>query len=198
MKKIISTQIIILIIVTIALSFTQAKPNIDQDISKMCGTERWTVKVLIDPDTDKIDYNKVVKTTIANEIAIPMPTLGMQTPRLKDEMEVNQIECFIDGYKLEADRDVHIVISDEQGNTMIAEIPNPNCKEVKGCSQYKKIKEVRDWFDSTFGPKTKYHKNKTKTKYTFIGITFMDKIHGQTGVADNGVELHPVLDIIPK
>jgi hypothetical protein len=27
------------------------------------------------------------------------------------------------------------------------------------------------------------------------GVGFFDRIHGQTGVAPNGIELHPVLDI---
>jgi hypothetical protein len=27
------------------------------------------------------------------------------------------------------------------------------------------------------------------------GVGFFDKIHGQTGVARNGIELHPVLSI---
>ncbi len=30
---------------------------------------------------------------------------------------------------------------------------------------------------------------------TVEGVGFFDFLHGQTGVADNGVELHPVLDI---
>jgi hypothetical protein len=198
MEKIVSTSIFIGMVVVIGLFFNQAKSYNDQDISKMCGTERWTIKVLIDPDTDKINYADIVKTTIADEIALPQPTLEMQTPRMKCETVVNQVECYIDGYKLETDKDVHIVISDDNGNTMIAEIPNPDCKEVKGSSQYEKIKNVRDWFEQTFSPKAKYHKNTDKAKYTFTGITFMDKIHGQTGVADNGVEIHPVLDIVPN
>jgi hypothetical protein len=30
---------------------------------------------------------------------------------------------------------------------------------------------------------------------TVTGVGFFDRIHGQTGVAPNGIELHPVLDI---
>ena len=33
------------------------------------------------------------------------------------------------------------------------------------------------------------------TKATLIGVGFFDRLHGQLGVAPNGIELHPVLDV---
>ena len=34
------------------------------------------------------------------------------------------------------------------------------------------------------------------TKATLIGVGFFDRLHGQMGVAPNGIELHPVLNIV--
>jgi hypothetical protein len=34
-----------------------------------------------------------------------------------------------------------------------------------------------------------------KVPVTITGVAFFDKLHGQTGVAPNGIELHPVLSI---
>jgi hypothetical protein len=36
----------------------------------------------------------------------------------------------------------------------------------------------------------------TPTKATLIGVGFFDRLHGQMGVAPNGIELHPVLNIL--
>lgn len=38
-------------------------------------------------------------------------------------------------------------------------------------------------------------KTKVRARATISGVGFFDRVHGQTGVAESGIELHPILDI---
>lgn len=42
---------------------------------------------------------------------------------------------------------------------------------------------------------TRYIRPRNQIKLRVTGVVFFDRVHGQVGVACNGVELHPVLDI---
>ena len=54
------------------------------------------------------------------------------------------------------------------------------------------FKAVREEFE-----KVKLPNNKVQSGiYTLMGVCFFDKIHGQLGVAPNGVELHPIMDFV--
>ena len=97
------------------------------------------------------------------------------------------------GFKIEADSDYHLVISDDRGNTMIVEIPSPSC--VGSSSPFTQaIANVRATFDGKLKATSSFQHVNIPVKV--IGVGFFDRIHGQTGVAPNGVELHPVLDLV--
>jgi hypothetical protein len=51
---------------------------------------------------------------------------------------------------------------------------------------------ARDAFIAACGPPTGSYRTITGTA-TVSGVGFFDRIHGQRGVAPNGIELHPVL-----
>jgi hypothetical protein len=55
-----------------------------------------------------------------------------------------------------------------------------------------RVKRVRTAFDAQFGTVTGKMKH-VSVPVTVVGVGFFDFIHGQTGVAPNGIELHPVL-----
>ena len=42
---------------------------------------------------------------------------------------------------------------------------------------------------------TRYKQTPNSVYATVTGVAFFDKIHGQTGVAPNGIELHPILHV---
>ena len=92
-------------------------------------------------------------------------------------------------YKRETDHDYHLVISDG-GETMIVEIPDPTC--VGASSPFRaQIAQARSEFDAHYtATPTLHHVN---VPVIVTGIGFFDRIHGQTGVAPNGIELHPVV-----
>lgn len=95
-------------------------------------------------------------------------------------------------YKFEDDSDYHLVLQDENGNTMIAEIPNPGCVG-SGSPFTTGIASARMKFNAMFTASTSFQFANVPVQVTGVGM--FDFMHGQTGVPPNGIEIHPVLDI---
>lgn len=159
-----------------------------------CGVERWSVKTGTDPDAGKVNLNSSSNTTIASMRAIPAPSPIPSNNRVAPtETTVWVINATLTEFKLENDSDYHLVISDASGNTMITEIPSPTC--VGSTSPFlSAIQNARAKFDAQFTATTSFQT--VNTPVQIIGVGMFDFLHGQTGVAPNGIELHPVLDII--
>jgi hypothetical protein len=96
-------------------------------------------------------------------------------------------------YKLESDSDYHLVLQDANGLTMIGEIPSPTCVG-SGSPFLSGITNARNEFNARFTATTSFQTANIPVKVTGVGM--FDFLHGQTGVAPNGIELHPILDIV--
>ena len=159
-----------------------------------CGKERWSVKTLIDKDTSYIDFDKVTETTVSDQCDLPKPTSINNKPRLKSERTVYEIVGYVTDYIVEDDHDYHVVIEDPYtGETMVVEIVDPDCPDIINTSRYETFKEVRSWFKQHFNPTSSFKIKRAKVRIT--GVGFFDFIHGQRGMAPNGREIHPVLNI---
>jgi hypothetical protein len=158
-----------------------------------CGVERWSVKTGTDPDVGKINLQSTTPTTIATMVAIPAPANLPANNRVSPvETTVYQIHATLSEYKLEADSDYHLILVDGSGHTMIAEIPDPAC--VGSSSPLKtSIQKARAEFDAKYSPTGSFQT--ANVPVTVTGVGFFDYLHGQTGVAPNGIELHAVLDV---
>jgi len=156
-----------------------------------CGVERWAVKVVTDGATLNLTPKR---TNIATLTAMPVPAgMGQDAQRLPEEHQVYQLTgTKLTAVKLEGDSDYHLILQSPQGKTMIAEIPDPACAQ--GSSVLAQITRARAYFDSTFGPGSSSFRSLNRT-VTITGVGFFDVLHGQTGVAPNGIELHTVLSI---
>jgi hypothetical protein len=133
---------------------------------------------------------------------MPAPTSG--TARKPSETQTYTVHARLVGYKIEfdpeqnsGDHDFHIVIQDMNGpQTMVVEIPDPQCAGV--CTSLKKsaIAQVREAFENgvTKEPEAAFFALKNPVEVDVTGVLFFDFAHGQTGLAENCVELHPVLD----
>lgn len=169
--------------------------------------ERWAVKTGSDPGAHSIDAKKIAPTTIAALRSVPVPA-DIRHARNPDggvETTIWAIDATLVGYKLEGDQDYHLVLSDANNQTMIAEIPNPTAVDA-GSPFLSKITAARKSFSDRFqlqiaalaeliiGNEVPMIVG-TRVPVHVEGIGFFDFIHGQTGVAPNGVELHPVLSI---
>jgi hypothetical protein len=75
---------------------------------------------------------------------------------------------------------------------MIAEIPRPTCVATSS-PFYRAVSQLRPRFASHFGNAA--GKKNLHERVRVTGVGFFDFIHGQTGVAPNGIEIHPVLGI---
>jgi hypothetical protein len=169
--------------------------------------ERWAVKTGGGPDANLIDASAVTLTTIASLISQPAPSAWPPAGRVKGvETTIWELDVILVGYQLEQDQDYHLVLADQAKNTMIAEIPDPAL--VDASSLFKaQIVSSRQAFDGHFGLQMQALRAlaqpgapapmivQVAVPVHVTGPGFFDFIHGQTGVAPNGIELHPVLNI---
>lgn len=159
-----------------------------------CGVERWSVKTGTDPDAGLVDLAHPVQQTIAYlDSLTPPATLPANARVQPTETTVFIVNATLVEYKLETDSDYHLVLKDAAGNTMIAEIPDPACVGA-GSPFASGIQNARTEFDSQYAVTTSFQTADIPVRVT--GVGFFDFEHGQTGVAPNAVELHPVLDIV--
>jgi hypothetical protein len=157
-----------------------------------CGVERWPVKTLSDPASSLVNLTPT-RTRVVDLDKIPAPNLPSDNvTRLASEERTYLIKgTHLVEYKLEGDGDYHLVLkSPLNGDTMIAEIANPAC--VTNTTARARIADARADFDTQVGiPTTSFtHVDKP---VALTGVLFFDFKHGQTGVAPNAIELHPVL-----
>ena len=163
-------------------------------LSAQCGVERWSVKTGTDADVGLVNLNSTTSTTITNMRAFtapnPIPANNRVSPA---ETTVWVINATLTLFKLESDSDYHLVIQDASGNTMITEIPMPSCVGA-GSPFLTGIQNARAQFDAQFTATTSFQTANIPVQVTGVGM--FDFLHGQTGVAPNGIELHPVLNIV--
>lgn len=158
-----------------------------------CGVERWSVKTGTDADAGLINLQTSTQTTIAALISLPAPATLPSNNRIKPtETTIFRLQATLTEYKLEPDSDYHLVLSDGSGNTMISEIPSPSCV---GSSSplLPGIQNARSEFDARYTATSRFQTANIPVSIT--GVGFFDFVHGQTGVASNGIELHTILDI---
>lgn len=158
-----------------------------------CGVERWSVKTGTDADAGKVTLQSTTPTTIAGLASLSAPaSLPANNRVLPTEATVFRLSATMTQYKLEADSDYHLVLSDGSGHTMIAEIPDPACVGA-GSPLAGSIQKARGEFDAKYTATGSFQT--ANTAVTVTGVGFFDFLHGQTGVAPNGIELHSVLDL---
>jgi PKD repeat protein len=162
--------------------------------SGQCGVERWSVKTGTDPDASLVDISNPVPSTIGYLASLTAPSSPPLNARVQPtETTTFVVDATLVEYKLEGDSDYHLVLKDAQGNTMIAEIPDPACVGA-GSPLAAGIQNARSEFDAQYTATTSFQTANIPVEVK--GIGFFDFLHGQTGVAPNGIELHPVTDIV--
>jgi hypothetical protein len=136
-------------------------------------------------------------------MTVPGP-LSLHTPRFTNsqaETNIWEIDGTLIEYKWEnaspgGDSDYHLVLRDGQGNTMVAEIPNPNCLGNTPQPLRSLITQARHDFDAKFSGSARANGNfqSTNTKVKITGQGFFDRPHA-SATAHNGIEIHPVIKI---
>lgn len=181
-----------------------------QALSQVCGTERWQIKTAADPGAAGVLTKAMapVKTTVEELAAVPRPDLGSRAGQTGDiriaptEETVYSVTATMIGVKHEVDGDYHLVIQGSSGATMVAEIPSPDCYSGDSPDVANDFQTARGLIDSLTSSSASPTQNpalpriRTSAPVTVTGVGFFDIPHGQTGMAPNGLELHPVLKIV--
>jgi len=161
-----------------------------------CGAERWPVKTLSDQGAAQVNFAPV-QSSVAQLRSLVAPASLPQSSRIAPtELTVFTLTAQVVEMKLEDDRDIHLVIA-EPGDptaTMITEFPDADqCSGAVASAHAQEMRTARAALIGAFGqPSSSQFTNLTGTA-TLTGVGFFDFLHGQTGVAPNGIELHPVI-----
>jgi hypothetical protein len=161
-----------------------------------CGVWRWPVKTLSDPDRKQVNFNPIgTRVSRFRLRSRPSITFGTDTPRFGYvEHHTWRLKARPIQAKLEDDFDIHLVVSvpSAPAKTMIVEFPRKAC--VASPFRRNKIAAARQKFLDNCGPVSSSSWARLAGSVTITGIGFWDAKHGQTGIAPNGIELHPVLN----
>jgi hypothetical protein len=154
-----------------------------------CGVERWAVKTMTDEDAGKVIL-KPKSSSVYKLVGLTAPR--SPKARTKLERQTFKVQVNFIAFKREADSDIHLAVVDpkHQDASMILEFPAPYCDENSPVKLL--IDAARDSFIQACGTATTSWQRRSGSAIV-TGVLFFDRVHGQLGVASNGVELHPVL-----
>jgi hypothetical protein len=139
-----------------------------------CGVYRWTVKTL----QDRPRLLPARKTTIHFLITRRRPA-NVPDTRLPFERHVYTVVAAVVLVRPEDDSDLHVVLQ-QGGNHMISEAPSLSCDRRATLLRRRQMMVARS-----------HARLCNRARVT--GVAFFDTDHGQTGVAPNAIELHPIL-----
>ena len=171
--------IVVLIALVAAVAARVAAPAHQRQVrfsaALACGVERWSIKTL----KDRPRLQPARATTVGHLTSLPRPSYLPPSRRLVAERRIYSVIGSVTLNRTEADLDHHLVLR-SGSRTMIAETPSPLC--TKGATPYRR-KQMAD--------SRRVARICSRARVT--GVAFFDFLHGQTGVAPNGIELHPTL-----
>jgi hypothetical protein len=162
----------------------------------LCGSERWSVKTLTDEAASKIAFATARKRTVEALRHLNAPlTLKPTTPRGRGtERTVFRVTALLMSMRREDDSDIHLVLADPKlGGSMIAEFPAASCTVGATAEERTAMDRARDDLAAACGGLAGVTPRTLTGTATLTGVGYFDPIHGQAGVAPNGIELHPVL-----
>jgi hypothetical protein len=185
-------RLALVIAITVGSLVLEASPA----AALQCGVWRWPVKTLSDTAASQVDYTPKA-TSVRHLRTLSAPSsLSETTPRLKPvEYQTWTVRAKLVTAVMEDDHDYHVVIRvpTSPKKTMIVEFPYTSCNGARQSSKRAEMKHARNQFESLCGSVGSSFVD-LRGRVTVTGVGFWDEIHGQTGVAPNGIELHPVLN----
>jgi hypothetical protein len=185
-------------------------PSAMQIGPRRCGGDLWDIKTLSDGRANKVIIRPSEKTTVAELRDRKRPALKRDLPgmlkkltiRYELEFRTFTVRALLVGYKLELDGDFHVVIADpdRREKTMIVEIPDPLCPGAIKSGHVDEYQSARATIIHLLGPYSPgtygLLKPPNEVFVTITGVAFYDVGYKKiTGMAPNGLELHPVLSI---
>jgi len=165
-----------------------------------CGTERWRIKTIFDNDAKRINFQPR-QMSVSELVSLPAPEV-LSDERSDAEKQVYSVEAVLLGWKQETgqhgDRDFHLVLADPNDvtRTMIAEVPSGECQGACSSAQAQHYAEVRQILTAQLAEPQAHFRRFTPAWVVRVeGVGFFDIFHQQIGVAENCIELHPLLKV---
>ena len=165
-----------------------------------CGTERWRIKTIFDNDAKRINFQPR-HISVSELVSLPAPEV-LSDERSDAEKQVYSVEAVLLGWKQETgqhgDRDFHLVLADPNDvtRTMIAEVPSAECQGACSSAQAQHYAEVRRVLAAQLAEPEAHFRRFTPAWVVRVeGVGFFDIFHQQIGVAENCMELHPLLKV---
>jgi hypothetical protein len=169
--------ILLIALALVPLSWTPAEGSVGGPRSQgrvACGVERWAVKTL----QDRPVLLPRKRTTVAYLVSLPRP-LALPDYRLPFERHIFQVIAPVTLVRPEDDGDLHVVLRPGRKH-MIAEAPAWSCTRKAKLYRRRQMAHARQAV-------------RLCSRARVTGVAFFDFKHGQTGVAPNAIELHPIL-----
>jgi hypothetical protein len=148
----------------------------------LCGSERWAVKTFTDGDRFKVDLTPRYRT-IKQLNTLVRPATRPVNGRTPAELQVYRVTATAFKTINEDDGDIHLALRGNDGSELIAEAPEPACSI--GARDRPAINAARLVAQDI----------QSGDKVVAIGVGFYDFKHGQTGHANNYIELHPLISL---
>jgi len=162
---------------------------------------RWKVRTGSDSDASLVE-EAPVKATVEELVKKRRPATmkdpagrypayqGKRAPGV--ERTIYDVEATIVAHKLQMSGSYHLDLQGETGATMIANCVDP--QHVDAESRWaQQIATVRAEVEKKLSPRAVYVSGSWPVRIS--GVGFFNQVHGQHGVAPNGIELTPVLSI---
>jgi len=161
-----------------------------------CGGERWPVKTLSDRRAHLVDFHpRRTTVTRLRHKRRPHHIENDSLRRRGAERKTFRVRARLLKFAAFDDHDIHVVISEpgHRSRTMIVEFPNVRCNGARHSIKKPAMRRARRHLRAACGIPHSSSFTHLRGKATITGVGFFDLIHGQTGQAPNGIELHPVL-----
>ena len=144
-----------------------------------------------------VDFNPVTKSINWIRTRSRPQTLPSTKRLIGIETMTFRVKGVVLRYKLEDDKDFHVVIAqrNDHSKTMIIELPNTECSGVCKSKFLDQLRKAREDFIAKFGePTTEFTKLDKPVLVEVVGVGFFDRMHNQSGRAlPSGIELHPII-----
>jgi len=188
--------LIVLVVAAVALALALSRQTHAPDEGASCGEERWPVKTLSDRDAGRVNLTPQAGS-VAELRALPTPSRRPANARVAPtELTTFSIVAQVVEFKIEEDRDVHLIVADpaDPTATMIVEFPDAaGCSGAIRSAEAERMRSTRAELVSSLGQPSTTAFRPVGGQVRITGVAFFDFLHGQRGVAPNGIELHPVL-----
>ena len=180
-----------------------AAPTFAQQSHNKCGTWRWNIKTITDKTGPQLLSAHPLASSV-DKLASEQPKHILSSSsqsdgrlaRQQDEERVVEITALVTKVKYEDDNDLHFILKSlNSEQTMIGEIPDPDCKTFDGFPQ------LRSHFTKTridgMGVWDHWKSVKKPVKVRITGVPFWDGSHPKKpkGASPYFREIHPILSI---